>query len=356
MKQLFTAILLFLFLVTGYSQNWNPQPNWKDSFEANGHCWCESTFDHDLDDKKVLINGVPYSVVDICDELENHPDYRAFDNDDPAFNDIQCGNGPFNNAADESGCPGRVDLGSSGCDQIGITWDMDWLAGRERFMGDTPPDPLAIPGRIEAEDFIVDSGLKTESHNDQGGSQGIGSIHSGDHVDYSVAVEAAGVYEVQVRYSSNTQGGTLTFLADDEAVGSMTLDGTGGWNQWETSSTTSLELPAGEHILRVRFTGEPGFLVNVNWLDVSGLSTSQGQVVPALPLRMFPNPTRGIIRLSGEGLAPNMQAEVYTMQGVRVFTNQLEHNSIDISRLPVGLYVVRVRGTDQTWQGTVTVD
>jgi hypothetical protein len=95
---------------------------------------------------------------------------------------------------------------------------MDWLASRERFMGGMPPDPLAIPGRIEAEDFIVDSGLKTESHNDQGGSQGIGPIHSGDHVDYSVDVAAAVTYEVQVRYSSNTQGGTLTFLADDEVV------------------------------------------------------------------------------------------------------------------------------------------
>jgi hypothetical protein len=356
MKHLLTFSLLLLFLPFGYSQNWNPQPNWKDSYEANGHCWCESTFDHDLDDKKVLINGVPYSVVDICDELENHPDYRTFDNDDPAFNDIQCGNGPFNNAADESGCPGRVDLGSSGCDQIGVTWDMDWLAGRQRFKGDTPPDPLAIPGRIEAENFIVDSGLKTESHNDQGGSQGIGSIHSGDHVDYSVDIAAAGAYEVQVRYSSNTQGGTLTFLVDDEAVSTMSLDGTGGWNQWETSATTSLELPAGEHLLRVRFTGASGFLVNVNWLDISGLSTGQGQVVPALPLRIFPNPTRGELTLSGEGLAPGVQAEVYSMQGVRLFTTPLENNSIDISHLPTNMYLVRVQGSERTWQGTVTVE
>lgn len=356
MKHLFTAFLLFLFIVTASCQNWNPQPNWKDSYQANGYCWCESTFDHDLDDKKVLINGVPYSVVDICDELENHPDYRTFDNDDPAFNDIQCGNGPFNNAADEPGCPGRVDLGSSGCDQIGVTWDMDWLAGRERFTGDTPPDPLAIPGRIEAEDFIVDSGLKTESHNDQGGSQGIGSIHSGDHVDYSVAIAAAGIYEVQARYSSNTQGGTLTFLIDDEVVGTMALEGTGGWNQWRTSATSSLELRDGDHILRVRFTGESGFLVNVNWLDISGLSTSQGQVTPTRPLRLFPNPTRGTITLSGEGLAADAQAEVFTLQGLRVYASPLTNSTIDISHLPTGLYVVRLQGTDVTWQGTVTVE
>jgi len=356
MKNLFTASLLVLFTYAGYSQNWNPQPNWKDSYEANGHCWCESTFDHDLDDKKVLINGVPYSVVDICDELEKHPEYRAFDNDDSPYNDIQCGNGPFNNAADESGCPGRVDLGSSGCDQIGVTWDMDWLSTRERFIGDNPPDPLAIPGRIEAEDFIVDSGLKLESQNDQGGSQGIGSIHSGDHVDYSVRVETAGTYQVQARYSSNTQGGTLTFLIDDEAVGNMTVEGTGGWNQWETTESTSLEIPAGNHILRVRFTGQGGFLVNVNWLDISGLSTSQGQVTPARPLRLFPNPTRGVISVSGQGLPADAQAEVFTMQGTRVYTSELMDGAIDVSHLPASMYVVRVQGRDRTWQGTVTVE
>lgn len=126
--------LLFSHLITE-GQEFNPKPNWKDSYQAEGMCWCMSTFDHELDTKTVTINGKAYSVVDICDELEKHPAYRDMQNGDPAYNDIQCGNGPVNNAPDEAGCPGRVDLGPEGCDEIGPTWDMLWLASRIRFGG-----------------------------------------------------------------------------------------------------------------------------------------------------------------------------------------------------------------------------
>eukprot|EP00752_Nemacystus_decipiens_P004288 g3917.t1 len=36
----------------------------------------------------------------------------------PLYNDIQCGNGPVNNARDEPRCPGLVEYGRAGCGQI----------------------------------------------------------------------------------------------------------------------------------------------------------------------------------------------------------------------------------------------
>ncbi len=133
-KEVFSLCLLtcsFLFC----NAQWNPQPNWKDSYEANGLCWCNSTFDHNLASKTIAINGTAYSVVDICDELEQHPLFRNEQNNDPVYNDIQCGNGPVNDAPDEAGCPGRVDMGSAGCDIIGPGFDMSWLSTRTRFGG-----------------------------------------------------------------------------------------------------------------------------------------------------------------------------------------------------------------------------
>jgi hypothetical protein len=38
------------------------------------------------------------------------------------YNDIQCGNGPPNDAGDETVCPGRTDHGKEGCKYIGPTW------------------------------------------------------------------------------------------------------------------------------------------------------------------------------------------------------------------------------------------
>ncbi len=120
------------------SQQWNPRhPGWTDSFKANGFCWCNSSnFDHGIGTKTVSINGTNYKIIDICDELKKHPLYRAYQNGDAPYNDIQCGNGPANDAPDETGCPGRTDIGPSGCNEIGPKWDMEWLKTRPRFGGD----------------------------------------------------------------------------------------------------------------------------------------------------------------------------------------------------------------------------
>ncbi len=137
-KLCFLTILITLFsFISLFSQQWNPQhPGWTDSFAANGFCWCNSSnFDHGIGTKTVTINGTNYKIIDICDELKKHPQYRAFQNGDAPYNDIQCGNGPANDAADETGCPGRTDLGPSGCNQIGPKWDMNWLQTRPRFGG-----------------------------------------------------------------------------------------------------------------------------------------------------------------------------------------------------------------------------
>ncbi len=124
---------------------WNPRhPSWTDSYAANGFCWCDTTFDHNLDDINVayvIINGIRRNLRDICDELKKHPQYRAYRNGDAPYNDIQCGNGPANDAADETGCPGRTDLGPNGCDQKGPRFDIDWLSSRSRFDGEDPSPP-----------------------------------------------------------------------------------------------------------------------------------------------------------------------------------------------------------------------
>ncbi|MEM9983890.1 MAG: carbohydrate-binding protein, partial [Bacteroidota bacterium] len=317
--------------------------------------------DQDLLVVEVVIEGrfapaKPIGLVAVCDELKQHPQYRAFASGDPAYNDIQCGNGPFNNAADESGCPGRVDQGSAGCNVIGVTWDTAWLATRPRFSGDTPPDPLAIPGRVEAEDFIVDSGIKTESHNDGGGSMGIGSIHSGDHVDFSVEVSQAGTYELQARISSNTQGGTVTFLIGEDEVGSLAVSGTGSWNNWQTTGATSLTLPAGQHILRLRFTGQSGFLLNMNWFEVTLTATGIDEATASNGLHLYPNPAKNEIHLEADGMEPLARVEIFNAQGRLVHLGQLTQDPVDLSHLSSGVYLVRVSDHRQAWSKRLLIE
>lgn len=107
------------------AQEWNPQPGWKDSYAVGGRCYCDSNgYDHGLDTKTALTPIGVQNVVDICETIERVLGEGAEEGRIP-YNDIQCGNGPANDAADETGCPGRVDIGPAGCDQIGPKWDLD---------------------------------------------------------------------------------------------------------------------------------------------------------------------------------------------------------------------------------------
>ena len=157
MKKLTYVLSACLFLMT-FAELFAQLPpgqqpgglGWADSYNANGLCWCRTTFDHDLDNiNKVsfVINGTKRNIRDICNELEKHPQRRSYRKGDPIYNDVQCGNGPANTAIDETQCPGRVDKGRNGCSEKGPRWDIAWLRNRPRFGGGggnpNPPAPTA---------------------------------------------------------------------------------------------------------------------------------------------------------------------------------------------------------------------
>lgn len=102
----------------------DPGAGWSDSYSVGDQCYCASTFDHAIGELVMTTPAGPRTVREICDALGPGPGTEGR----PVYNDIQCGNGPANDAGDEDDCPGRVDLGREGCGHIGPTWDLDVLA------------------------------------------------------------------------------------------------------------------------------------------------------------------------------------------------------------------------------------
>ncbi len=101
----------------------NPGNGWSDSYSVDGQCFCDSTFDHAIGEIEV---DTPYgirTVLEICEAIGPGPGAEGH----PVYNDIQCGNGPANDAGDEDWCPGRVDQGAEGCCIIGPMWDLSVL-------------------------------------------------------------------------------------------------------------------------------------------------------------------------------------------------------------------------------------
>lgn len=131
-----------------------------------------------------------------------------------------------------------------------------------------PPVVLKIPGKIEAEDFTLESGITTENTTDTDGGQNIGFINNGDMVEYKVEVASAGAYNLHFRVASATTGGDITISSNGTVVGSLNVANTGGWQTWVTLST-KVTLPAGEQTLRLDFSGVDTYLLNINYIEAS---------------------------------------------------------------------------------------
>ncbi|NRB65424.1 MAG: carbohydrate-binding protein, partial [Saprospiraceae bacterium] len=61
---------------------------------------------------------------------------------------------------------------------------------------------LAIPGRIEAEDYTSMSGVQSQGTADTGGGENIGWIDAGDWMEYQVNVANTGSYDVDIRVAA----------------------------------------------------------------------------------------------------------------------------------------------------------
>ena len=146
--------------------------------------------------------------------------------------------------------------------------------------------PVALPGRVEAENYdrggegfafhdtdpANNGGMHRTDSVDIGASgdsdktPAVGWVGFGEWLTYSVAVAKAGDYEFAVRVASPNDGRKFYFEVDDKrATPDITVPVTGDWNKWQTVSVSGVPITAGAHKIRLVPVSE-GF--NINWFDV----------------------------------------------------------------------------------------
>ncbi|MHC5183790.1 MAG: carbohydrate-binding protein [Planctomycetota bacterium] len=173
------------------------------------------------------------------------------------------------------------DVGSSSTDSIDI--EVGIGCGQAPYYGSA----MVIPGKIEAEDFDTggegvayhdsdtsnngnsyrtEEGVDIENCSDTGGGYNTGWTESGEWLEYTIDVPAAGDYTIDIRVASESSGGTfhIEFGGVDQ-TGDITVPVTGGWQAWTTVSATAT-LSAGTQVMRFAPTTS-GF--NVNYFDIS---------------------------------------------------------------------------------------
>ena len=371
MKNLTFLVFAYFVANMAFSQEFRPRhPAWTDSFAANGFCWCNSTnFDHGLDQKTLRINGTNYNIVAVCDELENHPSYRSFQNGDAPYNDIQCGNGPANDAADETGCPGRTDLGSGGCFNIGPEFDMDWLASRSRFGGN---DNVSSPPTSGGGDSNIVHIRKRNSpgfalDGDRGGENG-----------QNVYLWAENENNVNQQWIEIDQGGG--FFSYQKRNTNFCMDGgNGGANaqnlylyecnnnnrnqHWQKvasggGSFRLVKRNASNFAIDGNHGGESGQNTylwsnnannqNQQWfISPIGTSAKSLSIIDADDVTIYPNPVQSIATVQG---AANTTIRIYDMEGKSFVSQNISSNNetLDLSGLAAGVYYTQIIGLKTT--------
>ena len=123
--------------------------------------------------------------------------------------------------------------------------------------------PPSISGIIEAEDFVISSGIDTESTDDTGGGMNVGWTDNGDYLEYILNVEESGSYTIDFRVASGENGGTFQFTAENQTV-NLQVPATGGWQTWTTISSDPITLTQGVYTFRIDFTSQG---TNLNYFE-----------------------------------------------------------------------------------------
>jgi len=198
--------------------------------------------------------------------------------------------------------------------------------------------------KIEAENYIAMSGIGVENTTDVGGGQNVGWIDANDWMDYQVNIPNSGTYNVVYRLASPEGGGQLQFIVNNSTLSTITINKTGGWQNW-TSQSTSVTLPAGNIIIRLKAISG-GF--NINWFEINNSLTQNREALAidethnSKELKLYPNPVKNTLFV--EGFSGTATVNIYDLSGQKILSQQLSNtpSAINLQKLKKGIYLLDI--------------
>jgi len=289
---------------------------------------------------------------------------------------------PFGFTATINGTPaqieGMIPAGSSGCrtgmhlmksfsdgDTIRISFsDGTVYATDSTMLGsftDFPvtnnmPLNIRVPGKIEAEDFSVNQGLKLETTTDVGGGQSVGFTDVGDYLDYRIRVMKTATYNMEIRVACLSNAGIIQVQQLDQNGGiihysTIYLPVTGGWQTWR-SIVAEVPLTEGVSTLRVKILKTE---FNLNWYRLSEKGVGMDEL-ETRALKIFPNPAGDEVTVVITGSQPsNGMMTFRNLKGVVVKQFDVDDTANpvtwNIADLPAGFYLVELETNGMKFHG-----
>lgn len=204
---------------------------------------------------------------------------------------------------------------------------------------------------VQAEDYNYMSGIATEATTDAGGGLDVGWIEAGDWMSYDVTIPATGTYRVDYRVASPNANTSLRLEKDAGAtqLGTVTIPNTGGWQNWGNVSHT-VTLPAGTYSIGIA-TATGGF--NLNYLTITSVASAARMAVQTVKtedantaVTLSPNPVTEQLHLRNNDKVKTLS--IYDISGHQVMKVKSPGNTISVSSLTPGVYIITIDRKDGT--------
>ena len=208
--------------------------------------------------------------------------------------------------------------------------------------------PVSSSVLIQAENYSSMSGIQVEPTTDTGGGSNVGYAETGDWIAYnSISFPTTGSYLIEYRVASAVTGGKLSsdLNAGSIVLGTVNVPNTGGWQNWQTvSHTVSVNAGTYNFGIYIQNTG-----MNINWIKITkvgaGLAARTASEVieeekPVVTvLDVYPNPADNVLFFTTAVSAATVSI-VNSQSGIMVSLPKVNNNSIDVSGLTAGVYLI----------------
>jgi hypothetical protein len=212
-----------------------------------------------------------------------------------------------------------------------------------------PTASTAVSTLIEAESYSAMSGIQTETTTDIGGGLNVGYTETGDWMAYNnVNFSTTGSYLIEYRVASAVTGAKISSDLNGGTIllGAVDIPNTGGWQNWQTVSQT-VTVTAGTYNFGV-FIQNTG--VNINWIKITktGASATIPTAIASLAekptsedttLIVYPNPVENTLLFSIDVTGTHITI-VDSKSDAFVAEQKISNNSLDVSRLKAGIYLL----------------
>ena len=194
--------------------------------------------------------------------------------------------------------------------------------------------PIAIPGKVEVEDFDKpgigknEDGTSNASYSDEdsenhgdtdyrkdtgvdlykaGDGVALGYTQTGEWLEYTVEVKADGEYNVEASVAAGNSTSAFKLYIDEKAITDEVSVPQTADNSWDTYKTISVKekvaLKAGKHVLKLEITAN---YVNIDWIQFSEPKKAE--------------PPSAIAKVRFDMTEAESSFSVYSMQGQKLGT------------------------------------